>query len=86
MLFAMHARKSKDSMIVRYFPVKCNIMPKCLRKQINMLRAKMDSLKTKKDFLFRRYIFNEMKNSARNMNKIFTEVDNSINLQVEKRT
>ena len=59
---------------------------KVFKRTPNMVRAKIDSLKTKKDFSFRRYIFNEMKNSARNMNKIFTEVDNSINLQLEKRT
>ena len=52
----------------------------------NMFTVKLDTLKTKKDVLFRRYIFNEMKNSARGRKKIFTEVGNSFNVEVEKRT
>ena len=52
----------------------------------NMFTAKLDTLKTKKDVLFRRYIFNEMKNSARSRKKIFTQVGNSFNVEVEKRT
>ena len=59
---------------------------KVFKRTTNMVRAKIDSLKTKKDFPFRRYIFNEMKNSARGRKKIFTEVGNSFNVEVEKRT